>query len=367
MTLSPQHRADIQGLRAVAVIAVIAGHLFPNAIKGGFVGVDIFFVISGFVITQQLAKLHAKSPQTFLRDFYSRRIKRIVPAALLVTISTIVATSYFLGPVAANGAKLDGGWVSIFLGNFHFQEVAIDYFSAGTRTSPLQHYWSLSIEEQFYLIWPALFLLLMLKVRNKLTQLCVIGFIIVLSLSTALYKAEISAQPIFFMSSTRVWELACGAALALSAKSIRFPKLLTYLCLSVFIVSSLFIEPTMQWPSLQTLPVIIATLLLLAHNFRIAPNRLLQNRVLVYLGDISYVLYLWHWPIFTIYRAYVTTYGPTEKIYTILATVALSVATHHFIENPIRFSKQVSPVLSISIGVSAIAATSGLLFISYQG
>lgn len=361
------HRSDIQGLRAIAVVLVIAGHLFPLTVKGGFIGVDIFFVISGFVITQQMIKLHADSPATFLRDFYSKRIKRILPSALLVTIISLLATSYYLGPVSLNEAKLDGGWTTIFLGNFHFHNMALNYFESGTRQSPLQHYWSLSIEEQFYLLWPALFFILALKVKSLQAKQLLLLCLTLLSLSSAIYLAEIKRDPIFFLSSTRAWELALGALLGLSAVSIRIPKFFVYLLLGILLVSSITITPTMQWPGLLAIPVALTVAALLMNNPRLGQVPILSNKLVTYVGNLSYLLYLWHWPIFVIMKGVSTSFGNLEKIYVLFLTFSLSVVTHHFFENPIRFSTKTKPAITISIGISAIAVLSTALFISYQG
>jgi peptidoglycan/LPS O-acetylase OafA/YrhL len=346
---------------------VIAGHLFPLNIKGGFIGVDIFFVISGFVITLQMTKLYSTSPSTFLRDFYSKRIKRILPSALLVTMLSLLATSYFLGPVAVNEAKQDGGWTTIFLGNFHFHNMSLDYFDTGTQASPFQHFWSLSIEEQFYLIWPALFLILMIKAKSIRTRQSVLLAIIGFSLSMALYLSEMKSDPIFFISSSRVWELAVGALLGLSTVSIRLPKSLINLCLSILLVASITISPTMQWPGFLSIPVIVATAVILINNPSLGRVIALDNKMMRYIGDLSYLLYLWHWPIFIIIKGVSTSFGNVEKLYIALLTFALSVITHHFFENPIRFSTKTTPGTTISLGISAVAVLSGALFITYQG
>jgi peptidoglycan/LPS O-acetylase OafA/YrhL len=346
---------------------VIAGHLFPLSIKGGFIGVDIFFVISGFVITLQMTKLYSTSPSTFLRDFYSKRIKRILPSALLVTMLSLLATSYFLGPVAVNEAKQDGGWTTIFLGNFHFHNMSLDYFDTGTQASPFQHFWSLSIEEQFYLIWPALFLILMIKAKSIRTRQSVLLAIIGFSLSMALYLSEMKSDPIFFISSSRVWELAVGALLGLSTVSIRLPKSLINLCLSILLVASITISPTMQWPGFLSIPVIVATAVILINNPSLGRVKALDNKMMRYIGDLSYLLYLWHWPIFIIIKGVSSSFGNVEKLYIALLTFALSVITHHFFENPIRFSTKTTPGTTISLGISAVAVLSGALIITYQG
>ena len=367
MPNNSHHRSDIQGLRAIAVVLVIAGHLFPLSVKGGFIGVDIFLVISGFVITLQMIKLHSTSPSTFLRDFYSKRVKRILPSALLVTMLSLLATSYYLGPVAVNEAKLDGGWTTIFLGNFHFHNMSLDYFDTGTQASALQHYWSLSIEEQFYLMWPALFLILMLKVNSRRTRQLILLAIIGSSLSMALYLAEIKSDPIFFISSSRVWELAVGALLALTTISWRPPKIVIYISLAFLLLASLTISPTMQWPGFLSIPVIVATALILMNKPSLVRVKVLDNKIMGYIGDLSYLLYLWHWPILIIIKGTSGSFGNLEKLYIALLTLALSVVTHHFFENPIRFSTKTRPATTISLGISAIAVLSGALFITYQG
>jgi peptidoglycan/LPS O-acetylase OafA/YrhL len=314
-----------------------------------------------------MTNLYSTSPSTFLRDFYSKRIKRILPSALLVTMLSLLATSYFLGPVAVNEAKQDGGWTTIFLGNFHFHNMSLDYFDTGTQASPFQHFWSLSIEEQFYLIWPALFLILMIKAKSIRTRQSVLLAIIGFSLSMALYLSEMKSDPIFFISSSRVWELAVGALLGLSTVSIRLPKSLINLCLSILLVASITISPTMQWPGFLSIPVIVATAVILINNPSLGRVKALDNKMMRYIGDLSYLLYLWHWPIFIIIKGVSSSFGNVEKLYIALLTFALSVITHHFFENPIRFSTKTTPGTTISLGISAVAVLSGALFITYQG
>jgi peptidoglycan/LPS O-acetylase OafA/YrhL len=280
---------------------------------------------------------------------------------------SLLATSYFLGPVAVNEAKQDGGWTTIFLGNFHFHNMSLDYFDTGTQASPFQHFWSLSIEEQFYLIWPALFLILMIKAKSIRTRQSVLLAIIGFSLSMALYLSEMKNDPIFFISSSRVWELAVGALLGLSTVSIRLPKSLINLCLSILLVASITISPTMQWPGFLSIPVIVATAVILINNPSLGRVKALDNKMMRYIGDLSYLLYLWHWPIFIIIKGVSSSFGNVEKLYIALLTFALSVITHHFFENPIRFSTKTTPGTTISLGISAVAVLSGALFITYQG
>jgi peptidoglycan/LPS O-acetylase OafA/YrhL len=186
-------------------------------------------------------------------------------------------------------------------------------------------------------------------------------------LFTALYLAEIKIDPIFFMSSTRVWELLLGALLAVSALSTRVPKTLIYLSLGSLLLSSVLIVPTMQWPNLFAVPVAVATAVLLINNPRLEQLPILNNRSVIYLGNLSYLLYLWHWPILVIIKGLNTSFGGIEKLYVLVLTFFLSAITHNFFEDPIRFSTTTKPRTTIAVGISAIAVLSSFLLISHQG
>jgi peptidoglycan/LPS O-acetylase OafA/YrhL len=364
-----QQRKDIQGLRALAVLLVVAGHLFPTAVKGGFIGVDIFFVISGFVITQQMLKNHMTTDKGFLLNFYAKRICRILPSALLVTLVSIWATNKFLGPVAANNATLDGGWATVFLSNFHFQSTALDYFATGTQTSPLQHFWSLSIEEQFYLMWPALFIVLFARSLSMRTKQIILGFIIAFSFLAAMYQSSIDQSAIFFSTWARIWELAVGAFIAINAKTIQLPKFVLTACVTLIALASLTIPQTMQWPRLTTIPIIAATAIVLLRNPRLGAYSLFENRIATYIGDLSYIIYLWHWPVLTNVKGYYGKFEATQILLVVALTALLSVATHHLFENPIRYSQLLSrrPAITVAGGSIAIAITAIMLFNHFQG
>lgn len=362
-----QRRADIQGLRALAVSLVVAGHIAPDLISGGFIGVDVFFVISGYVITLQMLKSPAVNKRKFLLDFYARRILRIIPSALLVILATIVATDYYLGPVVGNDARLDAGWASVFLSNFHFHNLSLDYFAAGIERSPLQHFWSLSIEEQFYLLWPILFLFLAFKSGSQLARRIFLSLLILTSLSFALVQSEISKAPIFFLTHVRLWELAVGALIAL-LPVIKFGlKYLQVITILYLLLAAFFINESMQWPGFATVPVIIATALYLycADSGRANP---LGLKPFSYLGDLSYLVYLWHWPILIIVTAISANFGAIEIAKVLSLSLALSVLTHHLFENPIRFASglRTRPAITVLLGVLSISITSLVLFSSHQ-
>ena len=161
MTAKLSHRREIQGLRALAVLAVITNHLFPDLLPGGFLGVDIFFLLSGYLITSQLMELSAlDNTRHSLLVFYARRIRRILPSALLVIWVSVFLAYRYLGPVVGNENLRDARWSTLFFANSHFNSLKVDYFGQGTSSPLLQHYWSLAVEEQFYIVWPILLLLI---------------------------------------------------------------------------------------------------------------------------------------------------------------------------------------------------------------
>ena len=362
-------RGAIQGLRALAVLLVVAGHLAPQLIPGGFIGVDIFFVISGFVITQQMIDLREKYPKRFLLNFYARRIRRILPSALLVLTIGYVATKNYLGIVVANDYTSDATWVSIFLSNFHFQSQSLNYFASGIQISPLQHFWSLSIEEQFYLVWPALFLaLLILKIPPR-TRIVAISVITFTSLLTSLYLTEVRVDPIFFNTFPRIWELATGALLALVSWRVALPHSMEILTVILLITSSLFISQSMQWPRITTLPIIGLSALLLARRTDAHSSSLLNNPISRYIGDLSYLIYLWHWPILVIVKSLSSHLGAQEVFTTLLLTAVLSVITHHIFENPLRNSEMLiaRPAVTVIAALALVAAVATTFSIAHQG
>ena len=316
-----------------------------------------------------MLRSYLTSQKGFFLNFYSRRIRRILPSALLVTAVTIWATNRFLGPVASNNATLDGGWATVFLSNFHFQNSALDYFATGAQPSVLQHYWSLSIEEQFYLIWPALFVLLFIKSISLRARQIIITSVIALSLSTATYQSFVNQSPIFFSTWTRIWELAVGALLAITSRTIQLPRFVSSILIFLTTVAAFVIPQTMQWPRVTTIPIVAATAVVLIRNPRLGAFWLLENRFATYLGDLSYIIYLWHWPVLTISKGYYGKFGASEILIVLAVTALLSVATHHLFENPLRYSKILSakPALTVIAGIVAIATAATTLFTNYQG
>ena len=240
-----RHRDDVQGLRAIAVLTVIASHAGVPFLPGGFVGVDVFFVISGFLISQLLFREVEKSGRVSIPGFYARRARRILPAATLVTVATIVASAIWLSAIDLLEVVKDALWAVFFAANIHFAAVGTDYFAAEEPPSPLQHYWSLSVEEQFYLVWPALLLVLVLVARRRaaaLPQRLVFGVLLVVTVASFVWSVvSTSSDPLaaYFSTPARAFELGLGALTALVAPAVaaRWPALVRGLVCSAGLVA----------------------------------------------------------------------------------------------------------------------------------
>ncbi len=352
------YRADIQGLRAIAVLLVIFGHLFPQLLPGGFIGVDIFFVISGYVITQQLQHLLQSDQRSILRRFYARRLRRILIPALIVILTTVICAKILLGPIFAFDAAYDGFWSTIFAANIHFDSQSRDYFASGMPQSLLQHYWSLSIEEQFYLVWPVIFLVLARLNLTKNSRVAITAGILTTSLAFSLAQIYLFNKTNFFSGPARAWELLAGCTLALTHVRARKITVLRFSSILLLMLFPLFLDQTMMWPDLYTVVIILLTLVI-CYPRENTQFRVLDNRAMVFIGDISYLLYLWHWPVLTITKNYVSNVGFTEIAFIIVATLALSISTFFLIERPLRRNTILIsyPVTTVFSGLALIAAT----------
>ena len=264
-------RPDVEGLRAVAVALVVLYHAGVPGLTGGFVGVDVFFVISGFVITGLLLRERRGTGRTSILDFYARRCRRILPAATLVLLITIFATYSVLGVVSGNSIADDGRWAGVFFANFHFESVGTNYLSAQRLPSPLQNYWSLSVEEQFYVVYPTLFLLVaQVKVRLSLRARMAIALGVVIVGSYGLSIVQTASHPAtaYFSPFTRAWELALGALVAVSTAWLKqipgqIGAVLTWAGLAAIGYSAVAFNAQTAYPgSLAAVPVVGAALII---------------------------------------------------------------------------------------------------------
>ncbi|UFS57851.1 acyltransferase family protein [Subtercola endophyticus] len=345
-------RPDIQGLRTIAVVAVIVDHLFhwPG---GGFVGVDIFFVISGYLITGLLLREHAKTGHISFTKFYARRIKRILPAALLVLIATVVA-AYFLTPGIRFARTLnDSLWAAVFAGNWNLGLQGTDYFQTAQIPSPVQHFWSLAEEEQFYFVWPWLMLAVLAigfgifkwtHGQSRLALGLTIGSITVASFAYSLFLSSTDPNWAYFNAFSRAWELGVGALLAIFAYKFTTQNIALRTAMGwvglIGILTSLFVVTSAGFPAPGAiLPVLSTGLVLLAGENASQPYLWpLTNRGAQHVGNLSYSLYLWHFPVIILLLAVLPETSPTYFVAALLATAALSMAGYFLVENPIRKS-----------------------------
>jgi peptidoglycan/LPS O-acetylase OafA/YrhL len=349
----PTYRADIQGLRAVAVVLVILDHAGTPGFEGGFIGVDIFFVISGYVITSLLMRQPPRRVRANLREFYTRRICRIVPAATLVLILTTIAASVALGENMDPALFGDVRWASLFSANFRFIQTSSGYFIPGVPQSLVTQYWSLAVEEQFYLVFPLLVFALtwFTSARRRVPTLAgVLVIAIIISSWWSSYLTPINQLNAYYSPFTRFWELALGAVVALVPKHLagrtpRLNQLAAGAAVVVIVVCVFSFDSTSQYPGLVAWWPCAATAVLLwtgTAGSRLAPWLWLTQRPAVYVGDISYSLYLFHfvWLILPLQLAHPPASWwavPVELI----GTVVCSVASYHLIEDPIRRSRRI--------------------------
>ena len=355
-------RADVQALRAVAVLLVVLYHAGLPGLTGGYIGVDVFFVISGFLITGLLVKEHERTGRISILQFYGRRMRRIMPAAALVLVATVLASYHWLGYIRGAHIAEDAQWSAVFLANFHFASVGTDYLNAQSDPSTLQHFWSLAVEEQFYVVWPALFLLIG-RMRHRVVPVAVIvaaGYVF-----SIVFTAQNATQA-YFSPFTRACELGAGALLALvAARTARLPRSAgTALSVGgmVAIIGAAFVmTDAMAFPGAVVAVPVLATCAVLAGGSVIGGTALdtaYRFRPVQLIGLWSYSLYLWHWPLLTIAEQRLGHTPPaTTRVLLVLAAVALSAVTYYLVENPIRNLGVLRrrPVVSVALGVLLIA------------
>ena len=367
-----QFRPDVQGLRAIAILLAILYHAGIPPFSGGYVGIEVFFVISGFVITGLLLRERDKTGHTSLRSFYGRRVRRILPMATLVIIVTIIASYIFIGASVGGQTAVDGKWAAFFLANFHYAATDTNYLVAQSPPSPLLNYWSLGVEEQFYIVYPAVFLLMGWwarrgSYRTRLTVVLVA--VIVASYSFSIAFTASNAQSAYFSLLVRSWELALGGLIAVYSPHLqRIPQawaaIASWVGLAVILLTAVILTPATVYPgALVAIPTLGAGLVVAAGAS--APKwgveRLLRLQPFPYLALISFSLYLWHWPILEIaaQRRGVATLPAWDDIALLLGAGLLAALTYHFVENPVRHNRFLVSRrwASLVLGVFLIAAS----------
>ena len=362
------------------MLLVLLSHAGVGFVPGGYVGVDVFFVLSGFLITGLLlAEARAKSSVSLL-EFYLRRARRILPAAALTLLVTDIASFYLLNFVRAQQAVQDSVHAAFFAANFRFASTGVDYFARGDPPSPILHYWSLSVEEQFYLAWPLLLSVAMFGVvalrRRRGTSgserrlLLVIAVLSAASLAWSIHLTQTTPTVAYFSPFTRAWELGLGATIAVSAPFFaRTPDVartvMGWAGLAAIGVAAVAFSDGTPFPGYAALlPTVGAALAIVAGmgvtRSRPAVGRLLSVRPMLIIGDRSYALYLWHWPILIIAAECA---GHALSVTTNLALVAgafvLSCVSYALVENPIRhrIRRRTTTVLVAGLSMAAVLAT----------
>ena len=351
------YRPEIDGLRALAVTLVVLVHAFPGYMKNGFIGVDIFFVISGFLITGILLT-QLQGGSFSLRDFYIRRANRIFPALILVLTACIGFgwLSLYASEFKLLGRSVAGG--AGFVANINAY-LEGGYWDIAAKLKPLLHLWSLGVEEQFYLVWPAL---LFAAWTRHFSLAIVIIVLIATSLAWNLWSIGIDQPAAFYLPFSRLWELLAGAALAYfggrqPAGIAEMPSgILSNVC--AFLGFALIIAgladhfPSQEFPGKYAILPVLGTVLIIAAGPRAWLNSMfLSHRWVVYVGLISFPLYMWHWPLLTFAR--ILENGELSTIFlggALLLTVALSVVTYHFVERPIRKNPWRRGAVAVALG-----------------
>ncbi|MGJ4903872.1 acyltransferase family protein [Bradyrhizobium sp. HKCCYLS2058] len=347
------YRADIDGLRAVAVLPVLFYHAFPAAVPGGFYGVDIFFVISGYLITGIIHK-QMLSNRFSIADFYARRIRRIFPALITVVLVTFLIAWFFLPPreLKSLGTNIAGG--AVFIQNFILLG-QVGYFDLAADKKPLLHLWSLAIEEQYYIVWPLLLMLIGSWRRRSLA--------ITVALAAASFVACLIVQPrapeyAFYLPVTRAWELLVGSGLALwvngrSAEAGPRPLIDVPLVRELIALAAMLAIVFAFWrygrltphPGVHTLLPVLGAAALIATSGTLVHRYVLASAPAVFVGLISYPLYLWHYPLMAYARIQFIDAVPVWVMLAIIvASMVLAWATYRFIERPIRFGRRLVPL-----------------------
>ncbi len=353
------YRPDIDGLRAIAITAVVAYHVGFPLVTGGFVGVDIFFVLSGFLITTMLFKEAAQTGRISLQAFYARRVRRLLPASSFVLIVSIFLAYFFLIPIGDEQLKFarSAAAAALFASNIYFWKSSGSYFDGPSDQIPLLHTWSLSVEEQFYLFWPLMLIGVVRfanwrRIKLQTIVLLTLTAMFVISLAISLWLSVESPSAGFYLLTGRIWELSAGAILGVLlqkdaipnvAKSRWIAEVIALLGLFALAVACFYFDATMRFPGwIALLPVVGTTALILAgalSNKTFVFN-LLSVKPMVLIGKLSYSWYLWHWPLLAFLK--LENLGETDLIQnTLAAALALVLAylTFRFIENPIRISR----------------------------
>ncbi|WP_153394924.1 acyltransferase family protein [Ornithinicoccus halotolerans] len=382
-------RPDIEGLRAVAVLLVLAYHLGISAFSGGFAGVDVFFVISGFLITSHLLREVEATGRVRLARFYARRARRLLPAATVVLLATLAAGYLILPTVQHRELAIDVTLSAVYVVNWGLAARSVDYLAEDSELSPLQHYWTLSVEEQFYLVVPVLLLAVgWFVVRRRGSRggsgaagepapdgpghavrpvaTVVVGVLVLASLAWSVVHTAASPATAYFVTTTRVWELGAGSLLACllpvaERLGRRSCEMLAAAGAGLLVLTAFAVDTGTPWPGSAALLPVVGSFLVIAagcaHRDTMVA-RALGVRPMVWVGGLSYAIYLWHWPL-VVFADRLGGGGPLTMVTVVVLTFTLSVLSRRLVEDPVRFG----PVFTgpswraLTLGATGMAAS----------
>lgn len=365
-------RPDIEGLRAIAVGFVLLAHAGVPGMHGGFIGVDVFFVISGFLITGLLLREVDRTGRISFADFWARRAKRLLPAASIVLVASMLLTWWAMPVTTWRQICGDILASATYVINWRLASQSVDYF-AGTEPSPVQHFWSLAVEEQYYLVWPLLIGLVVLATRGAVhRRRLAIGMallcVIVPSLAWSIYATTTDPAKAYFVTHTRLWELGIGALVAVTATfwnrlPVRVATAVMWAGLIALVAVAIPLADEQNWPGSRALIPTLATTAVIAGGSRGVPNlplRLLGSKPFLFVGGLSYGAYLWHWPLLVTFDA---KYGPLPwpvKLLISLGSLVPAWFTLKFVENPVRFASVLRRPARRALAVGALCTVVGI-------
>jgi peptidoglycan/LPS O-acetylase OafA/YrhL len=363
VTLGRQVRPEIQALRALAVALVLVYHLWPSAVPGGFVGVDVFFVISGYLITAHLLREAAATGRVAPLAFWARRARRILPAALVVLLACALATLALVSRLHWEPFLAEIRASALYVENWHLAHAAVDYLAADDAPTPVRHFWSLSAEEQFYLVWPLL--ILAGAARGGRAIAAVLLTVTALSLAWSIWATATEPQVAYFVTPARAWEFGAGGLLALAAPTGRSHVAASWAGLLVIAAAAFAYSPATPFPGVAALVPVAGTLAVI---WAAAPTAPLTWRPVQILGDTSYSVYLWHWPLIVfapivLARAITT----PDKLAILALTLGLGWLCKVLVEDPVRHWRALTKRrAALTLGVAG-TATGIVLLVAAAG
>jgi peptidoglycan/LPS O-acetylase OafA/YrhL len=370
-----EFRPDIEGLRAVTLFAILGFHAAVPGLRGGFVGPDVFFVISGFLITGQLWREVSTTGTLRMRRFYGGRARRLLPVAATVGVVTVIASAFLLPPLQASRAVLDGIASALYVPNFWFIAEGVHYFGGHLPPSPFQHYWTLGVEEQFYLAWPLLIIGTAWLARrmgrrkagapsSKRPYLVVFTLIAATSFALSLVVTYVMPAVAYFSLPTRAWDFPVGALVALTASQwSRLPPRVAVITgwvgLGAILLACNELTTATPYPGAAALLPVLGTALVIGAGCATPTQgcgRLLAVAPMRATGRLSYAWYLWHWPLLVLIPAWLGhPMGLASRLAVVLVAGGLGALTLRFIENPLRFAAPLRRSALASLGVGAAA------------